>query len=77
MKKRGESMTCEMNEPVVADVELILRLLCHFTDEQIAEMWERQLIPNRMEAGRRVAEVDGAVAYMKRVLARQLKGRVV
>ena len=70
-----------MNEAVVADAELILRLLCHFTDEQIAEVWERQLIPNRMEAGRRVAEVDGAVAYMKRVLAgqltRQVKGRVV
>jgi hypothetical protein len=63
-------MTNEMNASVVADVELILGLVFHYTDEQIAEVWDKQLIPNRIEDGQRIADLGSAVVYLEGVLAK-------
>jgi hypothetical protein len=57
------------------DAELILRLLLHYTDEQIAEIWERQLIPNALIDDVRVAAHEQGLAYVGRLLDEDLRNR--
>lgn len=44
---------------------------CHYTLEQIAEVWEQQLIPNWIEHGVRVADQNAAYDFLDDVIAKQ------
>lgn len=59
-----------MNEMVKGDarqVELVLDLL-DYTPEQKAEVWDKQLIPNRIEDGERLVDREAALAYLQKLL---------
>lgn len=54
-------------------VELCLRVLLHYTEEQIAEVWEQQRLPNRIEDGVRLVDRETAMAFVKELLRQDLE----
>lgn len=48
-------------------VALYLRVLLRYTEEEIAEVWERQLLPNRIEHGVRLVDREQAMAFCDRL----------
>lgn len=60
-------MDAQRSADVVHDVEIILRRMFGYGDQQIADMWERQLVPNEVVDGQRVADMATALAFIRQL----------
>lgn len=54
-------------------VELCLRVILRYTEEQIAEVWEQQRLPNRIEDGVRIVDREEAMAFVEQLLKQRLE----